>query len=229
MFAISMREFINLFRSTRSIIIIIVLFGVTAGSAKLISQFEMQLRELGLGENAFVGGLMIMLFLAAPLFVTSVSHSVVNKELETRTMRFLAAKTSRDNIILGKFLGNVLFWTICLAVALLLIIPFSKAFYFIEFVQSVIFVSYFVGLTLFLSTIISSPSLTMFLGITISILLPVVGFWSMLSENVLIQSVSYITPYFYYTHENTSYTYFVVAFSCLYLILSLVAFRRREL
>ncbi|RDW16169.1 ABC transporter permease [Oceanobacillus chungangensis] len=229
MFAITIKEFTSLFKSTRSIIIIIFLFGVTAGSAKLISQFETQLRDLGLGDNAFVGGLMILLFLAGPLFVTSISHSIVNKEIDSRTIRFLATKTSRDNIILGKFLGNILFWIICLITALLLIIPFSEAFYFSEFFQSIIFVSYFVGLTIFLSTIIGNPSLTMFLGITISIVLPILGIWGMFSENLIIKFISYLTPYFYYTHENTYYTYFVAIFTFMYLILSLIVFRRRDL
>ncbi|MEJ8767670.1 ABC transporter permease subunit [Oceanobacillus sp. HCA-5259] len=229
MFAITMREFKSLFKSTRSIIIIIFIFGITTGSAKLISQFKAQLMDLGLGDNAYVGGLMILLFMASPLFVTSISNSIVNKEIDSKTIRFLATKTSRHNIILGKFLGNVLFWFLCLMIALLLIIPFSKAFYFSEFLQSIIYVSYFIGLTIFLSTIIRNPSLTMFLGITISIILPILGIWGIFSENLLIKFISYLTPYFYYTHENTFYTYFVLIFTFTYLMLSLIVFKRRDL
>lgn len=229
MFAITMREFKSLFKSTRSIIIILFIFGVTIGSAKLISQFETQLMDLGLGNNAYVGGLMLLLFVASPLFVTSISHSVVNKEVDSRTIRFLATKTSRNHIILGKFLGCFLFWMLCLVIALLLIIPFSKAIYFSEFLQSIIYVSYFIGLTLFLSTLIRNPSMTMFLGITISIVLPIVGIWGMFTENLFIKFVSYLTPYFYYTHENTAYTNFVLIFTFVFLALSLIVFRRRDI
>lgn len=229
MFAITWREFTSQFKSIRSIIIILFIFGVTTGSAKLISQFEMQLKDLGLGDNAYVGGLMLLLFVASPLFVTSISHSIVNKEVDSRTIRFLATKTSRQNIILGKFLGNFLFWMFCLVIALLLIVPFSHAFYFSEFIQSVIYVSYFIGLTLFLSTIIRNPSLTMFLGISLSIALPIIGIWGMFTKNFIIKSISYITPYFYYTQDHTSYTYFVLIFTLIFLVLSLMVFKRRDL
>ncbi|RKQ30247.1 ABC transporter permease [Oceanobacillus halophilus] len=229
MFTICLKEFTSLFKSIRSIIIIAVLFGVTTGAAKLISQFEAQLMEFGLGDNAYVGGLMVILFLASPLFVTSLSHSVINKEVYARTIRFLATKTSRENIIIGKFLGNLLFWVACLFISLLLVIPFSHYFYYIDFIQSVIFVSYFIGLTILLSTIISNPAITMFLGITISIVLPVIGLWSIGTENIFIKGISYITPYFYYTQEETFFTYFVALFTCLFIALSLLIFRKRDL
>jgi len=229
MFAISLREFKSLFQSIRAIIIIIVLFGVTAGSAKLVSQFKSELSRLGLGDNAYIIGLMLLLFLAAPLFVTSISHSSVNKEMESKTIRFLATKTSRENIIFGKFLGNMSFWVVCLTVALLLIIPFSKSFYFVDLIQSIIFVSYFIGLSLFLSTLVNNSSMTMFSGIVISIALPVIGMWSLLSKNVIVDTISYLTPYFYYTNENTSYTYLVLIHTAAFVILSLIIFKRRDL
>ncbi len=229
MFAISLREFKSLFQSIRAIIIIVVLFGVTVGSAKLVSQFKSELSGLGLGNNAYIIGLMLLLFLAAPLFVTSISHSSVNKEMESKTIRFLATKTSRESIIFGKFLGNMSFWVICLTVALLLIIPFSKSFYFVDLIQSIIFVSYFIGLSLFLSTLVNNSSLTMFAGIVISIALPVIGMWSLLSKNVVVDTISYLTPYFYYTNENTSYTYFVLIHTAVFVILSLIIFKRRDL
>lgn len=229
MLAITLREFKSLFQSIRAIIIIIVLFGVTVESAKLVSQFKRELSGLGLGDNAYVIGLMLLLFLAAPLFVTSISHSSVNKEMESKTIRFLATKTSRENIIFGKFLGNISFWVLCLSIALLLIVPFSKSFYFVDLIQSIVFVSYFIGLSLFLSTVVSNSSLTMFAGIVLSIALPVIGMWSLLSKNVAIDTISYLTPYFYYTHANTSYTYFVLIHTVVFVMLSLIIFKRRDL
>ncbi|WP_339285694.1 ABC transporter permease subunit [Oceanobacillus sp. FSL K6-3682] len=231
MFTVGFREFKSLFSSIRSIVIIVVLFGVTIGSARLVRQFEAPLQELGLGNDAYAMGLMLLLILAAPLFVTSLSHNVVNKEMDTRTIRFLAAKTSRSNIILGKFIGSFLFWVVCIAVALLLIVPFPKSFSILNLVQSIIFVSYFIGLTLFLSTIIPKPSLSMFLGIIISIALPVLGLWSAGTDNLFIKAVGYVTPYFYYMQEesNNYYVYFVAFFPILFILLSIFIFRKRDL
>lgn len=146
MFTVAFREFKSLFTSIRSILMIGFLFGVTVGAARLVRQFEAYLQELGLGRDAYVMGLMLLLILAAPLFVTSLSHNIVNKEMDTRTIRFLATKTSRRNIILGKFIGSFLFWAVCLTVALLLIIPFSKSFSILNLIRAIIFVSYFIGL-----------------------------------------------------------------------------------
>ncbi|WP_152657788.1 ABC transporter permease [Oceanobacillus sp. CFH 90083] len=231
MFTVGLREFRSLFTSIRSILIIAVLFGVTVGAARLVRQFEAPLQELGLGQDAYVMGLMLLLILAAPLFVTSLSHSIVNKEIDTRTIRFLATKTSRSNIILGKFIGSFLFWSVCITVALLLIIPFSKSFSVLNLIQAIIFVSYFIGLTLFLSTIISKPSLSMFLGIIISIALPVLGLWSTGTDNLFIKTLGYVTPYFYYMQEENDhyYTYFVAFFPILFIVLSLFIFRKRDL
>lgn len=229
MFAITLREFKSLFQSIRAILIIVVLFGVTIGSAKLVSQFKGQLSDLGLGDNAYIIGLMLLLFLASPLFVTSISHSSVNKEIESKTIRFLATKTSRENIIFGKFLGNVSFWVLCLTVALLLIVPFSKSFPIFDLIQSIIFVSYFIGLSLFLSTVVNSSAMTMFVGIFISIALPVIGMWSLISKNVIVDTLSYLTPYYYYTQENTAYTYLVLIHIAVFVIASLMIFKRRDL
>ena len=229
MFAITLREFKSLFQSIRAILIIIVLFGVTIGSAKLVNQFKGQLSDLGLGNNAYIIGLMLLLFLAAPLFVTSISHSSVNKEIESKTIRFLATKTSRENIIFGKFLGNVSFWVLCLTVALLLIVPFSKSFPIVDLIQSIIFVSYFIGLSLFLSTVVNSSAMTMFVGIFISIALPVIGMWSLISKNVIVDTLSYLTPYYYYTQENTAYTYLVLIHIAVFVLTTLIIFKRRDL
>lgn len=229
MFAITLREFKSLFQSIRAILIIVVLFGVTIGSAKLVSQFKRQLSDLGLGDNAYIIGLMLLLFLASPLFVTSISHSSVNKEIESKTIRFLATKTSRENIIFGKFLGNVSFWVLCLTVALLLIVPFSKSFPIVDLIQSIIFVSYFIGLSLFLSTVVNNSAMTMFVGIFISIALPVIGMWSLISKNVIVDTLSYLTPYYYYTQENTAYTYLVLIHIAVFVIASLMIFKRRDL
>ncbi|MGR6342624.1 ABC transporter permease [Priestia megaterium] len=229
MFTICFREFKDLFKSIRSIIVILVIFAVTLGVARLISQFGDQIKAFGLGSNAYAGGLLTLLLIAGPLFVTSLSHNIINQELHSRTIRFLATKTSRNKIVLGKFLGVILFWIVSLLIALLLVVPFSKEFYLPEFIQAVIFISYFVGLTILISTLIIKPSITMFLGIAIALAMPVLGIWSMVSENIFLKIASHITPYFYYTQETTSYTYFVIFFPIVFLALSLFIMRKKEL
>lgn len=229
MFTICFREFKDLFKSIRSIIVILIIFGVTLGVAKILSQFGDQIKSFGLGNNVYAAGLLTLLLIAGPLFVTSLSHNVINQELHSRTIRFLATKISRDKIIFGKFLGVLLFWIVCLLTALLLVVPFSKAFYFPEFIQAVIYISYFIGMTILISTIIAKPSITMFLGIAIAIIMPVLGIWGTVSENIFLRIASHITPYFYYTQENTPYTYYVAFFPVIFLVLTIFIMRKKEL
>lgn len=72
MFAIGLKEFKVLFKSIRSILIVFIIIGISTGTAKILSQFSNQFDSLGLNENAYVGGLMV-LFLLPLHFLSQVS------------------------------------------------------------------------------------------------------------------------------------------------------------
>ena len=140
MLTIGLREFQNLFKSIRSIIIILFIFSVTLGMAKLISKYKGVLGEVGgLEGDVYMGGLLLLIIAAGPLFVASLSHSAINQEIHSRTIRFLATKVSREKIVLGKFLGIAMYWVVCISVASLLILPVYKRVLF----QSVYGSTYF--------------------------------------------------------------------------------------
>lgn len=228
MTAICLREFKSLFKSVRSIIIIFILLGGTLGTAKLLSQFNSELKEFGL-DNAYVAGLFFLLLVLGPLFVTSLSHDVINRETHSRTIRFLVTKLSRDKIVIAKFLGISFFWFICIFVSLLLLIPFSKTFYFFDLIVAFLFITYFIALSLLFSTVISKPGLSMFIGITLSIAFPILGFWGMLSKDLIVLKIfSYVTPYFYVGQEETFYVFFIPIWTLLFLITSVIINRRRD-
>ncbi|MCP3029501.1 ABC transporter permease [Halobacillus sp. A5] len=229
MITISLKEFTSLFKSIRSIIIISIIFGVTLGSAKLINTFQAELAQFDLGSSAYAAGLMLIIIIASPLFVSSLSHNVINEELKSRTIRFIATKISRNRIIAGKFLGILLFWSLCLFVALLLTIPFSKTFPISEFFQSIVFISYFVGLTILLSTLIHKPSLSILTGIALALVFPILGLWSVFSDNFFLKVFSYLTPYLYFSKEQELYSFFVLIFPVIFLVISLMIMRKRDL
>lgn len=228
MFAIGLREFTRSFKSIRSVSIIAIIFSITIVSARFMSFAQGQVEELSQVNNIYAGGLVVLLLIVGPLFVTSLSHNVLNKEIESRTIRFIVTKTPRRNVIIGKFMGMIMFWIVCLSIAFLLLIPYAKAFYFPEFMQSIVFMAYFAGFTLFLSTVINNSSMTMFIGILLSIAFPVIGLWSIGTENVFIKAISYVTPYFYYGQENTICTYSVALFPVLFVLLSLFILKKRD-
>lgn len=230
MIAICIHEFKNLFKSIRSVLIILLLLGVTIGTASLLEKFAEEIQEMGLG-GIYIAGLYALLMIAGPLFVLGLSHDVINKETHSRTIRFLVTKTSRNQIILGKFLGVLSFWFSCIFISSLLVIPFSGEFYAVELIDLIIFIGYFVALALFLSTAISKPGLTMFIGLLLSIALPVLGIWGILSpENNVLKIISFLTPYYYLGQENTVLTYIMLPVLTVLLVTSsLFMLRRRDL
>lgn len=230
MITIGIHEFKNLFKSIRSVLIILLLLVATLGSASIMDNFSDEIQEMGL-DGIYIAGLYALLVIAGPLFVLGLSHDVINKEIHSRTIRFLVTKTSRNQIVLGKFLGILAFWFFCIFISSLLLIPFSGKFYIVEIFDLVIFIGYFIALALFLSTVISKPGLTMFIGLLLSIILPVLGMWGILSpENFILKVISLITPYYYLGLENKVVTYIVLPLiTALLVIGSLSILKRRDL
>lgn len=229
MIGICTREFKSLFKSIRSFIIIGIIFGATFGISKLVSLFQGHLQEHGFGDDVYASGLLLLVLLLGPLFVFALSHDSINKETSSRTIRFIATKTSRDNIIIGKFLGTLLFWTICLTITLFLVAIFSKTFYFLTLIQALIYIAYFISLALLLSVLIPRPAITTFLGTTLSMAFTALGVWSIGSDKVWLKIYSYITPYYYYGNESMQYTYFVSIFPLVILAISLILMRKKDL
>src|SRR5690625_2437275 len=57
----------------------------------------------------------LILMVLGFLFAFAISHDLINKEIELKTIRLLITKTSSLKLMLGKFLGTLLFWivTVC--------------------------------------------------------------------------------------------------------------------
>ncbi len=165
MFAIGFKEFKNLFKSFKSLVVISIILGVTLGSAKLISIFQSQLHQLGMNDSPYATGLLIIILLASPLFIFALSHNAINEEYRSRTIRFIATKTSRENIIFGIFrdfiLLDCLFNNSCNFINLFF---WSFLFFRINTINHLCVLFY--RLTILLSTVISRPGITGFLGNT---------------------------------------------------------------
>lgn len=229
MFAVCSNEFKTMFKSIRSIIIIIFIVSSTVLVANLIDKFAFKLQDLGIGDNVYVAGLTTLLYLLGPLFVTSISHNLINKETYTRRIRFVVTKVSRDEIIMGKFFGVLLFWVLCLFFSLILILPLTNSFYIYELIKDIIFISYFVSLTLLLSSIINSQQMTMFLGVILSVIFPILSLVVVNTDNMYIKAVGYLTPYPYFNEESLNAPYLVLIFTIIFLCISLLTFRRKDL
>src|SRR5699024_10076671 len=100
-------------------------------------------------------------------------------------------------IMLGKLLGVLAFWIVVITLSFVIASLFSDVFDWKTYVQTIIFLFYITSFVLFIFTIITSTKLTMFLGIFIGIMMPIIGIWSSLSEKWYALPLKYILPYNY--------------------------------
>ncbi|MDN5710660.1 MAG: ABC transporter permease [Planococcus sp. (in: firmicutes)] len=228
MIAIGKREFIGMFKSVKSIIIIAVLLLTAFYSAKYseiltagISLTETEMKDI------HTGGLLFLLLLFGQLFVMGLSHDSINRESHERTMRFLVTRTSRPRILLGKFAGAWFFWVVCIVISFLLISIFSLKFNLFIFSQVIALVTFQIAVAMLLSIVVPKPSVTMFLGILIGMLFPIVSLWIVFTGNKWISWLKFGNPYYYLVEDN--YLFFVIfGLAGLIMAAAMAIFNRRE-
>jgi len=225
MVAICKREFFQLLKGVKAILIIL-LFLVTAYYSAKFAEPLAAIVEIST-KDASVVGLMFLILCFGQLFVTSLSHDSINREIHERTMRFLVTKTSRPSILYGKFFGIWLFWFVSLFISFLIISIITKQINILIFTQTMSLLTLQVAFVLCLSVLISKPSVTMFLGIIGSIIFPILGGWLVLTTNPAISWLKYVTPYYYF--DKSEYTFVVVlVLAGLLVYLANLVFKRRE-
>ena len=141
MIAIAKHEFWQLFKSVKSVLVIVILLGasyiVSKNGAELIA-----LIDEGAGANeVYYSGLALILLLFGPLFTFALSHDVINREVSNKTIRFLLTRTSHANILIGKLLGILSFWFVCLACCYVVIIFYAKHVELYLFLQMMLLLS----------------------------------------------------------------------------------------
>lgn len=228
MYTLAKREFINLFKGIKSIIVVVILLITSYYSAKfsnlLMSGIELTAKE---AENIHTFGLLGLMLLFGQLFVTGLSHDSINRETHERTIRFLVTRTSRTSIIIGKFIGIWMFWLICLIISFLVTSIYSLKIDVFIFSQTMSLLTYQIALTILLSVVIPKPSYTMFLGVVVGLAFPIFGFLFTFTSNVWVSWLKFFTPYYYL--ERDDYTFFIIIlFAGIMLSIANIIFKRRD-
>lgn len=192
MFAVAKEEFRNLAINIKMIllVILIALFNYNI-SNMLTSQLSID------GIPKAYAGLRIIFFILGYLLISIFSHSVLNKEIADGTLKFILSKVSREEFIVGKFLGIFLFWTMCMLIniSMLSILGVTFSFYILWMLCSA--VSYFISIVMLLSVLIKKENFSNFMGLFVGILFPTIGLYVTESSNMLVKYFQYIFPYFY--------------------------------
>ncbi|UQZ73949.1 hypothetical protein C2I17_04850 [Niallia circulans] len=228
MLTIGKREFLQLFKGFKSILLILVFLVTSYYSAKFADGIAeaMELTAQEAGEAHLVGLLFLVMFFGH-LFVASLSHDSINKEIRERTMRFLVTKTTRFSIIVGKFLGIWMFWFVCLFLSFLIIALTTEKIDFLVFTQTMSLLTLQISFILLMSVLINKPGATMFLGILGGILLPILGGWFVLTSNPAISWLKYVSPFYYLDLNEYSFLVLLVVAGILIYLTNLL-FKRRE-
>lgn len=195
------REFINSFKSIRSVLIILFITFLSYQSAMFINNNPEIVNEIinsdGKEGSAYTAAVALIILVFGFLFVFATSHDLINKEVELGTIRLLVTKVSRKQIMLGKLLGTMLFWLVTISISFTILSIFAGAWFPKDYFQTLIFLFYIVSFVILISTLIAKTTLTMFIGILFGISLPIIGLATAVSDKWYLAPFKYLLPYNY--------------------------------
>ena len=225
MIAIAKHEFWQLFKSVKSILVIVILLGasyfVSKNGAELLALIDGREGD----KEVYYSGLALILLLFGPLFTFALSHDVINREVSNKTIRFLLTRTSHANILIGKLLGVLSFWFVCLACCYVVIIIYAKHVELYLFLQMMLLLLFSVSLAFLLSVIVTKPFMSMFISVVLGLALPVVSLLLVSTEKWW-GLFGYITPYQYLQNDDWKIIFMVLIGSAI-MGLTYIVFKRR--
>lgn len=226
------QEFLDAFKSIRSILIILFITYISYQSASILRDNPLLVQEfvdLGGDESAvytIASALVVLVF--GFLFAFAISHDVINKEVELKTIRLLVTKQSRWQVVLGKFLGIFLFWAVVISVSFLIMTIIAGKWFTKDYVTALLLVFYMTSFVLLISTLIPKSKLTMFLGILFGIMLPIIGINAMFSDKWYMLLFKYILPY-KYVAESAGWLVIPFVIGLVYIAISILWMKRKDL
>ncbi|SDJ12711.1 ABC transporter permease [Salimicrobium halophilum] len=200
MIALAKREFFDSFKSIKSLLIILFTTLVSWQTAQYLSSNPLLIQEAAVQgkESEFVTAVTAFIVISLGfLFVFSVSHDIINKEIEGKTIRLLVTKKPRSQIMFGKFLGTLLFWVAIFSISYLVTSLIAQVWVTEEYLRMVAFLTYIVGMVFLVSTLVERTKLTMFIGVFAGIIIPILGIASTIVDKWWMIGIEYLLPYTY--------------------------------
>lgn len=231
MYPILKREFIDSFKSIRSMLIILFITVASYQSASYFNSNPSVINEMlfeGVDNNAaYAAVISLILMVLGFLFAFAISHDLINKEIELKTIRLLITKISCLKLMLGKLLGTLLFWIVTVSISYSIIYFISDSWHTESFLQAIVFIFYVVSLVFLISTIVTKSKLTMFLGIILGLILPILGLLSITIDKWYLLPFKYLLPY-KYLNDTLGYLFIPLSISLVYILIAVTVMRRRD-
>ncbi|MFS0656477.1 ABC transporter permease subunit [Bacillus sp. 179-C3.3 HS] len=228
MWTICMNEFKQLLKSTKSIFMIVMIFILSSivSSLPLVGTYQDHWQQ---AKDPYSIGNELVISLFGFFLIFLLSHDILSREIHLKTIRFLVSKTTRLNIVIGKYLGLMLFWISCIMITYVLNMVISHRFLFSDALEILTFISVGISFTLFLSILFPNPQQSMFVGMLFSLLFPIVSVISVISSEWFIHWFQFITPYFYARwSEPSTFMLMNVGMTAMLLIGTALLFQRRD-
>lgn len=201
MLVVAKNEFFKLFKSIKSILVILVFICTSYYTAK---HFSNSIFESSSNGSPYYSSLRFCVFILGYIFVSTLSHDCINGEIESQTIRLVISKISRKDFLLGKFIGITLFWCACILISSLCIILISSVIEIKTIITMILTCIYFISIVILNSCIIPKSSMTNFIGIVLGFIIPGVGLYCYFTENALLGIFKYLFPYYYAMNMNVT-------------------------
>ncbi|MGE6630676.1 ABC transporter permease subunit [Bacillus sp. NPDC077027] len=228
MWTICFNEFKQLFKSTKSILTIVIIFILSTLMSSL--PFVTTSRtDWDLAKDPYSLGNELVISLFGFFLIFLLSHDIFSREIHLKTIRFLVSKTTRLNIVIGKYLGLMLFWLSCIMITYVLNMFISHRFLFSDALKSLTFISVGISFALLFSILFPKPQLSMFFGMLFSFIFPIFSVLSVLSTEWFIHWFQYMTPYYYARlSEPLVYVLINLVMTIVLLVGTSLLFQRRD-
>lgn len=246
MYTILWKEFFSLFKSFKSIAVVAFFIFVTFVISRFLGKFPFLLEQGTM--SPFLLSIRFLVGAFGFLFGMALSHDILNREIESQTIRYLVTKTPRIHLITGKSLGVYLFWVLSITISFLIISYYAKSLFFLSYIQLLSFMAYVVGLTIFLSYFIKRTTYSMFISVILGIIIPALGAfvtgikinWDSLiftlptnttTDNLLVfipYYLKFLLPYYYFPLEN-GLTLLPFFMGVLFITIVTILFKRSDL
>ncbi|PZD96741.1 hypothetical protein DNH61_05965 [Paenibacillus sambharensis] len=225
---IVIREFFGLMKGIKSILIILFITGISVLSARYMSNSTLFAEEANNPESTALAGLSFVLILFGALFVFTLSHDAVNRDIELQRIRLLITKTSRTSVIIGKFAAIWLFWAAVTFISFLIVSAITRTFVIHELLYLWVYLAFLASLCVLLSTLVTHRTYSVILSVLAGIAMPVIGLWSAFSPSSPVAAARYVLPY-YPMAEQPVLLLITAAEAGLALAAAMMLFHRKEL
>lgn len=232
MLAIMKREFIDVVKSIRSILILLFITFTAYQAASFLNNNLGMFRELlleGVTESElYTLSVSFIVIAFGFLFGFTISHQAINKEMELKTIRLIVTKRSMKEIMIGKMLGHFAFWLLTITLSYLLIFMVTKSWSIHNYLSSVMIMFYVVNAAFLLSTLVKKSLATMFLGMFLGVVIPIIGMLSTASDKWYFLPFKYLLP-FYYTDQHILMLLIPIVIAIGLFIIATVLMEKRDL